>query len=154
MHYDHLDTNLRIGGGLDDVWFNQKTSKIHIVDYKSTSQKKDYGPINLDDYWKSAYKRQMDLYVWIMKQKGLDVDDVGFFLYCDGDRFTKNNFLKKEKALMEFKMTLIEYKTNFDWIEEILKQIYQTLRLEFRPNHSENCEYGNFLKQAFNNIDY
>ena len=99
MHYDHLDTNLRIGGGLDDVWFNQKTSKIHIVDYKSTSQKKDYGPINLDDYWKSAYKRQMDLYVWIMKQKGLDVDDVGFFLYCDGDRFTTNNFLRNQRWL-------------------------------------------------------
>ena len=96
----------------------------------------------------------MDLYVWIMKKKGLNVDDVGFFLYCDGDRFTENNFLKKEKALMEFKMTLIEYHTNFNWIEETLMQIYQTLRLEFRPNHSENCEYGNFLKQSFNNIDY
>ena len=154
MHIDHLDTNLRVGGGLDDVWLNQKTSKIHIVDYKSTSQKKDNGPINLDDHWKSTYKRQMDLYAWIMKKKGFDVDDVGFFLYCDGDRFTENNFLKKEKALMEFKMTLIEYKTNYDWIEETLKQIYQTLRLSFRPNHSENCEYGNFLKQSFNNTDY
>tara|TARA_Y100000022_G_scaffold62360_1_gene53534 strand:+ start:1060 stop:1842 length:783 start_codon:yes stop_codon:yes gene_type:complete len=154
MHIDHLDTNLRVGGGLDDVWLNQKTSKIHIVDYKSTSQKKDNGPINLDDHWKSTYKRQMDLYAWIMKKKGFDVDDVGFFLYCDGDRFTENNFLKKEKALMEFKMTLIEYKTNYDWIEETLKQIYQTLRLSFRPNHSENCEYGHFLKQSFNNTDY
>ena len=72
---------LRIGGGLDDVWLNQKTSKIHIVDYKSTSQKKDNGPINLNDHWKSTYKRQMDLYVWIMKKKGFDVDDIGFFLY-------------------------------------------------------------------------
>ena len=63
-------------------------------------------------------------------------------------------FLKKEKALMEFKMTLIEYNTNYDWIEETLKQIYQTLRLNFRPSHSENCEYGNFLKQSFNNTDY
>ena len=26
-HFDHLDTNLRIGGGLDDVWLNQKTLK-------------------------------------------------------------------------------------------------------------------------------
>ena len=30
--------------------------------------------------------------------------------------------LKKEKALMEFKMTLIEYNTNFDWIEETLSK--------------------------------
>ena len=32
-----------------------------------------------------------------MKKKGLDTDDVGFFLYCDGDRFTENNFFKKKK---------------------------------------------------------
>ena len=94
----------------------------------------------------------MDLYAWIMKKKGFDIDDVGFFLYCDGDRFTENNF--KDKALMEFKMTLIEYKTDFDWIEKTLKQIYQTLRLTIRPNHTENCEYGNFLKQSVNTIDY
>ena len=69
MHYDHLESNIRVGGGLDDVWLNTKTSKIHIVDYKSTSQKKNNGPINLNDKWKEAYKRQMDLYVWVMKKE-------------------------------------------------------------------------------------
>ena len=138
MHFDHKNTNLRIGGGLDDVWYNKKTSKLHIVDYKSTSQKKDNGPINLDDQWKSAYKRQMDLYGWIMEKKGFDIDEIGFFLYCDGNRFTNSNFLKKENALMEFKMTLIEYKINTDWIEKALEGIYKTLRLKHRPNHQEN----------------
>ena len=33
MHFDHLETNLRVGGGLDDVWLNTKTNKLHIVDY-------------------------------------------------------------------------------------------------------------------------
>ena len=79
MHYDHLESNIRVGGGLDDVWLNTKTSKIHIVDYKSTSQKKNNGPINLNDKWKEAYKRQMDLYVWVMKRKGFNVDEIGFF---------------------------------------------------------------------------
>ncbi len=88
MHYDHPETNLKVGGGLDDVWLNTKTNKLHIVDYKSTSQKKDNGPINLEDKWKASYKRQMDLYSWIMKKKGFEVDKIGYFLYCDGDRFT------------------------------------------------------------------
>ena len=51
-------------------------------------------------------------------------------------------------------MTIIEYETNFDWIEKTLKEIYETLRLEYRPNHSDLCEYGNFLNQSINNIDY
>ena len=148
MHYDHSATNLRVGGGLDDVWLNIKTNKLHIVDYKSTSQKKDNGPINLDDKWKAAYKRQMDLYTWIMLKKGFEVDRVGYFLYCDGDRFTENSFLKNESAIMEFKITLIPYETNFDWIEDTLKKIYVTLRLNQRPPHADNCEYGNFLNHA------
>ena len=136
MHYDHPETNLRVGGGLDDVWLNTKTNKLHIVDYKSTSQKKDNGPINLDDKWKASYKRQMDLYSWIMRKKGFEVDKIGYFLYCDGDRFTRNSFLKAENAIMEFKITLIPYETNFDWIEDTLKKIYLTLRLKERPPHA------------------
>jgi len=147
MHYDHLETNIRVGGGLDDVWFNKKTSKIHVVDYKSTSQKKDYGPINLNDRWKEAYKRQMDLYVWVLKKKGLDVDDIGFFLYCDGNRFTSQKFLNEKDANMQFKITLIEYLTDLNWIEDTLRKIYQCLRLKERPIHSKNCEYGIFINQ-------
>ncbi len=147
MHYDHLESNIRVGGGLDDVWLNTKTSKIHIVDYKSTSQKKDNGPINLNDKWKEAYKRQMDLYVWVMQKKGFDVDEIGFFLYCDGNRFTDQIFLNDKNAIMEFKMTLIEYKTDLSWIEKTLNNIYGCLRLNERPKHSESCEYGIFINQ-------
>jgi len=147
MHYDHLESNIRVGGGLDDVWLNTKTSKIHIVDYKSTSQKKDNGPITLEDKWKDAYKRQMDLYTWVMKKKGFDVDEIGFFLYCDGNRFTDQIFLNDKNAIMEFKMTLIEYRTNLSWIEVTLKNIHSCLRLNKRPKHSKNCEYGIFINQ-------
>ena len=147
LHHDHLESNIRVGGGLDDVWFNTKTSRIHIVDYKSTSQKKDYGPITLDDKWKDSYKRQMDLYVWIMQKKGFKVDKVGFFLYCDGNRFTNQSFLNKKNAMMEFKMTLIEYETNLSWIDSTLHNIYKCLRFHERPKHSENCEYGIFINK-------
>lgn len=148
LNFDHKKTNLRVGGGLDDVWLNLKTNKIHVVDYKSTSQKKNNGPINLEDKWKLAYKRQMDLYTWILGKKGLNVDNIGFFLYCDGDRFCERKFLNREKATMEFKMTLITYKTNWDWIENILHDIYKTLRKSERPPHSSNCEFGKFLKDS------
>ena len=146
FHYDDKINNLRIGGGLDDVWLNTKTNKLHIVDYKSTSQKSDKGPITLDEYYKESYKRQMDLYVWIMKRKGFEVNDVGYFLYCDGDRFTKTQFLRENKAIMEFKLTIIPYKTDHKWIEPTLRAIKGVLSGTTSPNHSSNCEYGNFLK--------
>ena len=39
-----------------------------------------------------AYKREMDSNVWVMRQKGFDVSDEGYFLYCDGDRFSDYDF--------------------------------------------------------------
>ena len=141
---------MRVGGGLDDVWLNTISNKLHIVDYKSTSQKKDSGPITLNDEWKGSYKRQMDFYIWVMKNKGFDVDDVGYFLYCDGNRFSDKPFLDEEIANMEFRITLIPYKSDLGWIEPTLKKIYKNLRLEKRPNHSNYCEYGNFLSQSSN----
>ena len=39
MHTVIDELNLKIGGGLDDVWQNTVTRELHIIDYKSTSQK-------------------------------------------------------------------------------------------------------------------
>ena len=63
MHTVHEESNIKLGGGLDDIWLNTKTDELHIVDYKSTSQKSPNKEITLDDYWKAGYKRQMDMYV-------------------------------------------------------------------------------------------
>ena len=142
----HKPTNLKIGGGIDDVWKNLETNQLHIVDYKSTSQKTEGKVINLDDKWKAAYKRQMDLYVWIMKEKGFDVSEVGYFLYCDGDRFTEYEFLNSSDAHMKFKITLIPYEVDINWIELTLLNIKECLDDENCPNHNDGCEYGEFIK--------
>ena len=34
----HEPSNIKLGGGLDDVFLNTETDQIHIVDYKSTAQ--------------------------------------------------------------------------------------------------------------------
>ena len=80
MHTVHNETNLKIGGGLDDVWLNKKTRELHIVDYKSTSQRTEGKKITLNDPWKVSYKRQMDFYVWVMLKKKIKVSKKGFFL--------------------------------------------------------------------------
>ena len=92
----------------------------------------------------------MDLYVWVLRKKGFHVDDVGYFLYCDGDRFSDYDFLSSTAASMNFKITLIEYKTNDTWIEPTLQDISECLNESKRPQHSDYCEYGKFLSQSLN----
>lgn len=141
----HEATNLKIGGGLDDVWLNTDSDEVHIVDYKSTSQKSPGRMIRLDDRWKESYKRQMDLYIWIMRRIGLNVSDTGYFLYCDGDRFTDRPFLGETDANMRFKMSLLPYTAVQGWIEPTLKDIHKTLNASSSPKHHTACEHGTFL---------
>ena len=150
FHTVHEETNLKIGGGLDDVWINTRTHQLHIVDYKSTSLKTAGRVVTLDDRWKASYKRQMDIYVWVMRRLGFDTADTGYFLYCDGDRFTDTPFLGSKISTMEFKMYLLAYDVEQGWIEPTLNSIKRTLMLESCPEHSPNCEYGNFLKAVGN----
>ncbi len=141
----HEETNLKVGGGLDDVWLNTQTGQVHIVDYKSTSQKSSNKTITLDDWWKASYKRQMDFYIWVMKRIGLNTSSVGYFLYCDGDRFTASPFLRDKLAVMEFKISILRYESDQSWIEPTLIKIRQLLERKRCPEHAVNCEQGSFL---------
>ena len=148
MHTIIDDLNLKIGGGLDDVWLNTQTQQLHIVDYKSTSQKSAGKEITLDEWYKGAYKRQMDIYVWVLRRMGFDVSDIGYFLYVDGDRFTNVDFLGEDEAQMIFKTTLIDYSVDLRWIDPALIKIRKTLDAASRPAHVKRCEYGQFLQHA------
>jgi len=148
MNTIHQPTNLKVGGGLDDIWVNNITNQLHIVDYKSTSQKTKGKVISLDDPWKQGYKRQMDLYVWIMRRMGFDVSDIGYFLYCDADRFSGMDFLGVDDALMRFEVSLINYRVDLTWIDATLFSIKDCLNSNLRPEHSSQCEYGKFLNHA------
>jgi len=141
----HEDTNLKVGGGIDDVWLNTETGQVHLVDYKSTSQKSPNKTITLDDWWKASYKRQMDFYIWVMRRLGLDTSDIGYFLYCDGDRFTDSPFLEEGLAVMEFKISLLPYESDTSWVEPTLIKIKKLLDTEECPSHADNCEHGSFL---------
>lgn len=141
----HKQTNLKIGGGLDDVWLNTKTGCVHIVDYKSTSQRTPGKQISLEDWWKSSYKRQMDIYIWVMLKLGIKTSATGYFLYCDGDRFTDQMFLGAYDARMQFKVTLLPYDANLSWIEPALFRIKSVLSSKRCPSHGNHCEYGTFI---------
>ena len=141
----HESTNLKIGGGLDDVFFNTKTNQLHIVDYKSTSQKTEGREVTLNGAWKEGIRRQMDIYVWVLKRKGFDVSNTSFFLYCDGDRFTDYTFLSEDKANMQFKITWLPYEVNLSWIEPCLEKLKEFILKSSCPAHKEGCEYESFL---------
>lgn len=150
----HQPTNLMIGGGLDDVWHDRDTDQIFMVEYKSTATKKT--PITLEGNYKKGYKRQIDMYQWILRQNGFDVSDTSYFVYVNGYTETQTSFLNETKANMEFDVDLIIYEGNDDWVEDTIFKIKDCLHSKVCPTHStsgfgsrgnDECENAKEFKQ-------
>src|SRR3989338_683170 len=73
VQFHHKPSNFIMTGAVDDVWVNP-SSELIVVDYKSTS--KD-GEVTLDAEWQIGYKRQMEIYQWLLRQNGFSVSDTG-----------------------------------------------------------------------------
>ena len=114
----HEPTNLHVFGAVDDVWIDDE-GKVIVVDYKATSKNK---PVSIDSEWQISYKRQMEVYQWLLRAKGFDVSDTGYFVYTNG-RVDVDGFYDK----VEFTTKVIPYTGDDSWVEPTLKKIKKTL---------------------------
>lgn len=132
VQYHHKPTNLIITGAVDDVWVNPKGELI-VVDYKSTSKNSE---VNLDADWQIGYKRQMEIYQWLLRQNGHKVSDIGYFVYCNGktDR-------KAFDGKLEFDISILDYAGNGGWIENTIQEICKCLNSDEIPVSSNDCDY-------------
>ena len=140
------------------MFLNTETGEFHCVDYKSTAAS-SWGfreEITLDGKYKQGYKRQMDMYVWIGKQRGLPMSDESFFLYVDGqnsspagDKLEGMYLDASGAAQLLFHSTLIPYVADDSWVEPALFGVKETLEKSVCPPHSEKCEYGAYLDAAW-----
>jgi hypothetical protein len=155
---EYPSSNLIIGGGLDDVWHDRETDQLFIVDYKSTASranedKTKLAEITLHGNYKEGYKRQMEIYQWIMRQNGFNVSDVAYFVYVNGDQHFEDGMLKNQSdnAVMRFDVELIEYQGNDAWVEKTIIDLKACLERQNCPEHAasgfgpkgdKQCEYA------------
>lgn len=137
VQYLHEPTNFLLTGAVDDIW-QTPDEKLHVVDYKSTSTLKE---ITLDDEWKQAYKRQMEIYQWLLRRNGFDVSNVGYFLFVNAD--TSREHFNGE---LKFKLQIIEYSGSDDWVEEAVGYAHDCLMDDQIPDASEGCEWCEYSK--------
>jgi len=120
----HEPTNLHVFGAIDDVWVND-AGELIVVDYKATAKQAD---VSIDSAWQISYKRQMEVYQWLLRQNGFDVSDTGYFVYTNA-RFDRDGFNDK----VEFKTKLIPYVGNDAWIEPTLEKMKACMEKEDMP---------------------
>lgn len=137
IQYLHKPTNLIITGAIDDLWVNSKNQYI-VVDYKSTSKDEEITELNKD--WQDGYKRQMEIYQWLLRQNGYKVSDTGYFVYCNGKTDCESFDCK-----LEFDITLIPYKGDDSWVEDTIIKAHKCLISDEIPDPSPDCDYCNYI---------
>src|SRR3989344_1917555 len=138
IQYLHQLTNLLIFGAIDDLWQNSKGEYI-VVDYKATSKDKEITELNED--WHEGYKRQMEIYQWLLRQNGYPVSDTGYFVFCNGE--------KDRKAFdgkLEFDITPIPYKGSDSWVEKTIVEAHKCLNRDSIPEGSPDCDYCSYIQ--------
>ncbi len=131
--------NFLVFGAIDDLWID-KNKNIIVVDYKATSKTEE---VTLDAEWQDGYKRQMEVYQWLLRHNDLKVSDTGYFVYCNGKR-DREAF----DGRLEFDIKIIPYTGSDSWIPETLLDIKKCLDSDDIPKASSNCEYCKYVGEV------
>jgi len=137
VQFLHKGTNLTITGAVDDLWVDKK-GVVYVVDYKATSKNAE---VTLDADWQIGYKRQMEIYQWLLRQNGLKVSNTGYFVYCNGRTDSK-----AFDAKLEFDVKIIPYTGNDSWVEEAITNARKCLASSKIPKPTPTCDYCNYIE--------
>ena len=131
-----FDSNLYLFGGIDDIWLNNITNELIVVDYKSQANKLPVTPeYYLAGIYHQGYKIQLEIYAYILKKMGFAVSDTGYFYVCNA-----NKFIDGFHGSLLFEETLVPYELQLDWIEQKLEEMIEVLNSANIPESHFACE--------------
>ena len=138
VRYLHEPTNLEIYGAVDDLWVNE-AGEIVVVDYKSTAKVLPVEELG-DEKWHHAYRRQIEVYQWLLRQLGYKVSSTGYWLYetarNDADSFDQQ---------LVFDARLIAHEGDTSWIEPTLFDIKHDLEDIDLVDSGDDCEQCKYI---------
>lgn len=132
-------SNFLVTGAVDDLWV-APNGEIIVVDYKATSKSSE---VTLDADWQMSYKRQMEIYQWILRRMGFVVSSTGYFVYCNG-----RQDVAAFDGKIEFDVKVLPYTGNDDWIAETLMKMRTCLRRSHAPKPGKDCEFCAYIQSA------
>jgi len=137
----HEKSNILVFGAVDDIWVTPKRELI-VVDYKATS--KD-GRVDLNADWQKSYKRQMEVYQWLLRRNGFKVSNTGYFVYCNGNRDAE-----AFDAKLEFDISVLPYVGSDSWVDDTLMRIKECLNSDTIPEANPECDHCAYFNARYN----
>lgn len=129
----HPASGFLVYGAVDDIWVDP-LGQLMVVDYKATgaNEHKVY----------DQYKRQMEVYQWLLQRNGLKVSTTGYFLFAK-----VNKEAGFETGKLSFDLLLEAVQGDSSWVEATLLDARKTLE-GCMPEAAAACEYCAYVQRA------
>ncbi len=135
----HAGTGIEVFGAVDDIW-QGPDGTVFVVDYKATG-----GPAkaSLDATWQSGYKRQAEMYQWLLRGNDLQVSDTAYFVCCFADKDAP-----AFDGRLAFAHRIIPYLGDASWIDDVLVRLERTMSSPTLPPSGDDCGYCQYREQV------
>lgn len=139
--YFDEDLNAILYGAIDDI-LEFSDGSLAVVDYKSSGSKE----ITIYD----DYQKQMDIYNYILHQKGFQTYPEAFFVFYQVMKEGEDGF----KNALKFREEIRSVKVNKDWVGSAFESAVELARSDKPPlesgnaqKHCDHCHYVNMASQ-------
>jgi len=136
VQFEHKKTGFLVYGAVDDIWVNPKGELI-VVDYKATGAKEH----KIYD----SYRRQMEVYQWLLRQNGFEVSTTGYFVFA---QVNKGGGFGNGTASLSFDLFIEPLVGDDSWVEQALISAKKTFDMAEPPDAAPDCDYCNYRRQA------
>jgi hypothetical protein len=140
---DCVESGVQLFGALDDLWCDDEGG-IHVVDYKAT---KSRSAPAMNAPWHDSYRRQADMYQWMLRGLGVDVSPTAYFLFCVVDE--SRGFA----GSLNFTHQVVPYEGSDGWIPGKLKEFRAAMAAPTMPSTTladcDACRSRAALREAF-----
>lgn len=136
VQFHHEPTDFLVYGAVDDIWVNPDGELI-VVDYKATGAK--------EHQIYDSYRRQMEIYQWLLRQNKFEVSSTGYFVFA---RVDKGKGFGNGKAALAFELFIESYVGDDSWVEQALFSARKTFDAAKAPDPTPDCEFCNYRRAA------
>lgn len=135
VQYMHEPTDFLVYGAVDDVWVKDNGDLI-VVDYKATGAK--------EHHVYDSYRRQMEVYQWLLGKNGFTVSPVGYFVFA---KVNKGNGFGEGVPALSFDLFVEPLEGDTSWVEQAVLAARKILNGKI-PDANPNCLYCAYRSQA------
>jgi hypothetical protein len=136
------ETGWTLCGAVDDLW-QAPSGELIVADYKATARTEMPSAKNVYP----SYRRQLDIYQFLVRRQGFTVSNRGWFVYTNGDGRAAD-FGDK----LCFSTALVPYDGNDSWVLEAFRRAVALVEQPAVPAAAEGCEYCSYVASAANPV--